>query len=154
MGTGLDKSRHPSAAAMTDLSRGGAPGRRVLLVDDHDGFRSAARALLVSEGFRVVGEAADGVSGVAAADRLAPDVVLLDVGLPDIDGFEVARRLAAGSRPTPVVVLVSARIAASYRRRLIGSPVRGLLSKADLTGPALMALLGPDAAGGEGGAGA
>ena len=116
-------------------------GWTVLVVDDHDEFRSAVRALLASEGFVVVGEAADGAAALTAAARLAPDVVLLDIQLPDIDGFEVARALTTGSRPPPAVVLVSTRGRSSYRRRLADSPALGFLSKADLTGPALLALL-------------
>jgi DNA-binding NarL/FixJ family response regulator len=65
----------------------------VLIVDDHDGFRESARALLEAEGFAVVGDAADGAAAVAAAGRLRPDMVLLDVQLPDVDGFAVAGRL-------------------------------------------------------------
>ena len=97
----------------------------VLIVDDHDGFRALARALLSSEGFEVVGEAGDGASALRAVDQLGPDVVLLDVQLPDLDGFEVAARLAADEAP-PAVVLVSTRHASSYRRRLAETSVRGL----------------------------
>jgi DNA-binding NarL/FixJ family response regulator len=125
---------------MPDMD-GRATSWTVLVVDDHDEFRSAARALLESDFFVVVGEAADGTAALAAAARLAPDVVLLDVQLPDIDGFEVARQLAARGLPSPAVVLVSTRGGSSYRRRLAESPALGFLSKADLTGPALMALL-------------
>jgi DNA-binding NarL/FixJ family response regulator len=71
----------------------------VLIVDDHDGFRSSARALLEAEGFDVVGEAGDAASALAAAARLRPEVVLLDIQLPGIDGFEVAARLAATPDP-------------------------------------------------------
>ncbi len=67
----------------------------VLIVDDHQGFRAGARALLEAEGFNVLGEAADGESAVEQARRLRPQVVLLDVQLPGIDGFAVAERLAA-----------------------------------------------------------
>ena len=62
----------------------------VLIVDDHPSFRASARVLLEAEGFDVIGEAADGTSGIAEARRLRPDLVLLDVQLPDIDGFDVA----------------------------------------------------------------
>src|SRR3954453_12429194 len=80
----------------------------VLLVDDHDGFRSTARALLEGDGYEVIGDTADGFSALDAARRLRPDVVLLDVQLPDIDGFEVTRRLQRGG-DTPAVVLISSR---------------------------------------------
>jgi len=112
----------------------------VLIVDDHSGFRSLARALLEAEGFDVVGEAEDGVSALVAIDRLHPRVVLLDIQLPDIDGFEVAQRLARGGDP-PAVVLVSTRGVSSYRRRLARSPVRGFISKSELSGNALSALV-------------
>jgi DNA-binding NarL/FixJ family response regulator len=115
--------------------------RRVLIVDDHEGFRSFARALLQAEGFEVVGEAADGESALEAAVELAPDLVLLDVQLPDGDGFDVADRLAAANRPPPAVVLVSTRDAAFYRRRLATTSARGFIPKGELSGPALLALV-------------
>ena len=90
----------------------------VLIVDDHDGFRESARALLEAEGFAVVGDAADGAAALVATLRLRPDVVLLDVQLPDVDGFAVAERLAALSEP-PRVVLISSRDAAAYGPRLV-----------------------------------
>ena len=112
----------------------------VVIVDDHPGFRSSARALLEAEGFAVVGEADDGQSALAAIGQLRPRVVLLDVQLPDIDGFEVAERLARGADP-PAVVLVSTRGVSSYRRRLARSPARGFIAKSELSGNALSALL-------------
>ena len=119
-------------------------GRTVLVVDDHAGFRSVARAVLESDGFDVVGEAADGAEALASAERLRPQLVLLDVQLPDIDGFVVAERLAAAGAGAPEVVLVSSRSAGAYRRRLVGTPARGFLCKTDLTGAALRELLGQD----------
>jgi DNA-binding NarL/FixJ family response regulator len=112
----------------------------VLIVDDHDGFRAFARALLGSEGFEVVGEAEDGASALRSVEELGPDLVLLDVQLPDFDGFEVAARLAAVEDP-PAVVLVSTRHAISYRRRLAETSARGFISKGDLSGAALAAVL-------------
>jgi DNA-binding NarL/FixJ family response regulator len=112
----------------------------VLIVDDHSGFRSLARALLEAEGFDVVGEAADGGSALDAVDLLHPNIVLLDIQLPGIDGFEVAERLARRGDP-PAVVLVSTRGVCSYQRRLARSPVRGFISKSDLSGNALSALV-------------
>src|SRR5258705_6941805 len=79
----------------------------VLIVDDHPSFRANARALLEAEGFEVVGEAEDGASALRAAAELSPELVLLDVQLPDLDGFEVARRLTENGGPA--VVLVSSR---------------------------------------------
>jgi DNA-binding NarL/FixJ family response regulator len=109
----------------------------VLIVDDHASFRSSARALLEAGGFDVVGEAADGRSALSAVQRLRPAVVLLDVQLPDLDGFAVAERLAE----VTAVVLISSRDASAYRRRLAGSPARGFLAKNELSGPALAALI-------------
>ncbi len=113
----------------------------VLIVDDHDGFRESARALLEAEGFAVVGDAADGAAAVAAVARLRPDVVLLDVQLPDVDGFAVAGRLAALHEP-PRVVLISSRDAVAYGPRLAAAPVCGFLAKQELSGASLAALVG------------
>jgi DNA-binding NarL/FixJ family response regulator len=115
--------------------------KTVLIVDDHDGFRESATALLEAEGFAVVGEAADGAAALAAVERLQPDVVLLDVRLPDIDGFVVAERLASVPDP-PRVVLISSREAAAYGSRLRRAPARGFLAKRELSGAALAALVG------------
>jgi DNA-binding NarL/FixJ family response regulator len=112
----------------------------LLIVDDYPRFRSFARALLSSEGFDVVGEAEDGAGAVAAALRLRPDVVLLDVQLPDASGFLIAERLAQLPDP-PQVVLISTRDASTYRERLDGARVRGFIAKADLSGDALAALV-------------
>ena len=91
--------------------------RTVLIVDDHAEFRGSARRLLEWAGVLVVGEAADGASAMAEALRLRPDVILLDVQLPDFDGFEVARRLARGPA-RPEIILTSSRAACDYRARL------------------------------------
>ena len=113
--------------------------RSVLIVDDHAEFRRSARAMLEAQGFEVVGEAIDGASALIGAARLQPRLVLLDVQLPDLDGFEVAARLADSSDP-PAVILTSTRAASSYRRRLATSPVLGFIAKAELSGEALAAL--------------
>lgn len=112
----------------------------VLIVDDHEAFRDAARSLLETEGFDVVGEAAGGRDALTEAERLRPDVVLLDIQLPDLDGFAVADRLAATSS-APDVVLISSREAATYGARLTSAPARGFLTKRDLSGAALADLL-------------
>jgi DNA-binding NarL/FixJ family response regulator len=116
------------------------PGRRVLVVDDHAGFRSCVRALLESEGFDVVGEAADGASAVARAAELLPDLVLLDIQLPDIDGFAVAEQLLVAG-PDLQIVLVSSRDRSSYGPLIERSGARGFLPKADLSGAALARVL-------------
>ena len=115
-------------------------GRTVLIVDDHEPFRRAARELLTAEGYEVVGEAGDGASAVSEARRLDPAIVLLDVQLPDVDGFEVARRLAAAGH-AGATILVSGR-AAGERRRIAESPALGFILKGELTGAALAGLLG------------
>jgi two-component system response regulator EvgA len=114
--------------------------RTLLIVDDHPAFRSAARKLLEEHGYRVVGEAADGEAGLVAARELRPDVVLLDVQMPGLDGFAVAEQLAAQSRP-PSIVLVSTREGADFGRLIERSGARGFIGKLDLSGPALDALL-------------
>ena len=83
-----------------------------LVVDDHPTFRRTARTLLESEGFEVVGEAVDGASAIEAAASLQPDVVLLDVYLPDMEGFEVAT--LAGNGTPPAVILTSSREASDF----------------------------------------
>lgn len=112
----------------------------VLIVDDHAPFRRLARLLLQADGFDVVGEAPDGESGLAAAEQLHPDVVLLDVQLPGMDGFSVARRLRHLGRP-PAVVLVSSRQECDYGPRVERSGARGFIAKDQLSGSALDALI-------------
>jgi DNA-binding NarL/FixJ family response regulator len=112
----------------------------ILIVDDHAEFRSLARALLEAGGFEVLGEAADGESALVAAASLRPELVLLDIQLPDVDGFEVAEQLAASADP-PAVVIIYSRQASSYRRRLAESPASGFISKGELSGEALAALV-------------
>ena len=113
-------------------------GSRVLIVDDHAGFRSAARAFLEAGGFDVVGVAGDGRSAVEAVRRLQPELVLLDAKLPDIDGFAVAATIPIGG---PRVVLTSSRDVASYRRQLASNPAWSFIPKSDLTVEALSAVV-------------
>jgi len=118
---------------------GGVP-TTLLIVDDHEEYRHSASALLEAEGFAVIGVAADGAAAIEAIQRLRPQVVLLDIQLPDIDGLQLAERLAAGPEP-PQVVLISSRDAAAYGPRLEAAPVRGFIAKRELTGAALAALV-------------
>ena len=97
--------------------------------------------MLEADGYRVVGEAQDGRSGIAAARTLRPDIVLLDVLLPDLDGFEVAAALT-GSDDAPIVVLTSSRDLSDFNRLVARSGARGFVAKAELSGAALEALLG------------
>lgn len=113
----------------------------LLLVDDHAGYRAFARALLTAGGFVVVGEAADAAGAVSEADRLDPDVVLLDVLLPDGDGFDVCERIVRVDG-RPAVVMTSSRDATAYRLRLAATSARGFIAKEDLTGAALHDLVG------------
>ena len=113
---------------------------RVLIVDDHVGFRGAARQLLQGMGCQVVGEAGTGAEALSEARRLKPDLVLLDIQLPDLDGFKVAASLSSEPEP-PVVVLVSSRDAAAYGPRLAAVGALGFIAKADLSAESLMALL-------------
>jgi DNA-binding NarL/FixJ family response regulator len=116
------------------------PARRVLLVDDHPSFRRCARALLTAEGFEVVAEAADGASALALAEEFSPELVLLDIQLPDIDGFEVADRLLARDPGLPIV-LVSGRDRAEYGSAIERSGALGFVAKTDLSKEALESLL-------------
>jgi DNA-binding NarL/FixJ family response regulator len=128
-----------AAAASTWHDRRVRP--TVVIVDDHAHFRAAATALLEAEGFPVIGAAADAAGALETVARLRPDVVLLDIQLPDRDGFTVAEQLAATPAP-PRVVLVSSREAAAYGRRLDTAPSDGFIAKRDLSGAALAALVG------------
>ena len=116
-------------------------GRTVLIVDDHAGFRVAARALLEAGGFDVVGEAEDGATAVLAAAELRPEVVLLDIQLPDVDGFSVAERLASDC-VSATIVLISSRDVSSFRRRVAAHPTWGFIPKSELSTEALAAALG------------
>jgi len=116
----------------------------VLIVDDHPTFRTFAKALLEGEGFDVVGESEDGASAVEAARSLRPDVVLLDVQLPDFSGFEVAGRLRAAGVSSSIV-LVSSRDASDYGDDIATSGATGFVAKGELSGPALRALLAGEA---------
>lgn len=115
------------------------PGR-VLIVDDHPRFRATARRALECDGWTVVGEAEDGTHGLAEAERLAPDLVLLDIGLPDVSGLVVAQQLADRA-PDVVVVLVSTQDAGDFAALAAEHGAKGFLPKAELSGPALDGLL-------------
>jgi len=114
----------------------------LLIVDDHPEFRRAARDLLASDEFVVVGEAAGAVEAVNLATILEPAVVLLDIKLPDGDGFTVAETLAGLGTQSPVVVLTSSHDAVVFRDRLTAAPVRGFVAKSDLSVGTLAELVG------------
>ena len=110
-------------------------------MDDHAGFRATARALLEVEGYDVVGEAQDGVQALRLAKELRPDLVLLDVQLPDFDGFEVASRLTAeNGADAPKIVLTSSRDGSDFGPLVAQSGARGFVAKAELSGGALARL--------------
>jgi DNA-binding NarL/FixJ family response regulator len=114
-------------------------GKRVLIVDDHEPFRAVARELLEGAGYVIAGEAGDAAEALAAVAAEAPDAVLLDVQLPDRDGFWVATALA--NRGGPTVVLTSSREAGDYGRRIVTCGARGFISKSELSAAAFAALV-------------
>ena len=131
VGTGLLSV--PARRTRTGLAcHAAAVSRSLLVVDDHAGFRALARQVLDGDVFAVVGEAATCSEALQQAHDLAPDVVVLDVALPDGSGFDVARELIASS-PAPAVVLVSSRSWSTLSRRLQQSGARGFLAKEQLS---------------------
>ncbi|MDQ3641130.1 MAG: response regulator [Actinomycetota bacterium] len=112
----------------------------VVIVDDHAGFRRMARRMLEHAGFDVVGEAADGQSALSSVASLRPELVLLDIQLPDLNGFVVAQHLA-DSGAGAVVILTSSRSASDYGARVARSSAIGFITKAELSGPAVAGLL-------------
>lgn len=119
------------------------PAGTLVVVDDHAGFRQVVREMLTAAGWRVIGEVSTGAAAPEMVMRLVPDLVLLDVVLPDMDGFDVAERLAAaGCRSA--VVLISGHDRSDFAGRVRAAPVRGFLPKEMISGPALTRLLGGD----------
>jgi CheY-like chemotaxis protein len=126
----------PAVGALHD----GRVQETLVIVDDHPVFRSIAREKLEADGIHVLGEAADGQSGLDTIAALRPTIVLVDIHLPDIDGFVVARRIADLIDP-PVVVLTSSRPGSHLRRRSVGSGAAGFIAKEHLSGAAVRILL-------------
>jgi DNA-binding NarL/FixJ family response regulator len=112
----------------------------VLVVDDHEGFRASARKLLQSEGFEVVGEAADAASGIEAARTLRPDVILLDVQLPDFNGIRASREIGALNGGS-AIILISSRDLDDLGGALAESPARGFIPKSELSGETIRRLM-------------
>ena len=111
-----------------------------MIVDDHPSFLAAARSLLAEDGFEIVGVATDGESAVRETLRVAPEIVLLDVSLPDMDGFEVAARLR-GAGASSTIVFTSSRDATDFGSLIAESGGAGFIAKADLSGEALRAVV-------------
>jgi DNA-binding NarL/FixJ family response regulator len=116
--------------------------KTVLIVDDHPSFRGSARAILEADGFEIVGEAETANGALALVATLHPDVVLLDVQLPDRSGFEVCADLVDGNGAAPRVVLVSSRDECDYGRQIAACGASGFVPKAELSGEAIAKLLG------------
>ncbi len=110
-----------------------------MIVDDHEGFRVMARRLLSREGFDILGEASNASSALSAVRDLRPDLLLVDVVMPGMDGFALVERLAQTFGDDPKAILISSR--AVSRSRLRKSPALGFISKADLTGARVADLL-------------
>ena len=118
------------------MAHDGCVPQSVLIVDDHEPFRRVVGELLRGSGYRVVGEAATGAQGLEAAARLRPEAVLLDVGLPDIDGFAVAAGLTAGG-DGPAIVLTSADPGLDFEALALSAGARRFVAKSDLATLAL-----------------
>jgi DNA-binding response OmpR family regulator len=113
----------------------------VLIVDDHPSFRASARAMLESEGFVVVGEAEDGATALDAVETLRPDIVVLDVQLPDMSGFDVCAALEQSNGHRPDIILVSSRDVSDYGELVSSSCACGFVAKGDLSGDLVSSLL-------------
>ena len=125
--------RKPAPAARLDRMK-------VLIVDDHPSFRASARRMLEAEGFEVVAEAGTGADALLAAEAWKPELVLLDVHLPDIQGFDVAARLQMNGS-APAVVLTSSHEASDFGALIETSGARGFIPKSELSGEALRRIL-------------
>lgn len=113
----------------------------IVIVDDHPSFRASARAILEAGGFEVVGEACDGASALETVRRLQPDVVLLDVQLPDATGFEISRLLEQANGSGPAIIFVSSRDLSDYGELVTTSGARGFVPKGELSSETIAALI-------------
>ena len=132
---------NPTAAGAAFCHDPSRMSRTALIVDDHPSFRASARAVLEAEGFDVVGELSEGASVVETVIELDPDVVLLDIQLPDMSGFDVCAALDACNGRSGKVILVSSRDASDYGDLVEISCACGFVPKGELSGEAIAALL-------------
>lgn len=116
--------------------------RSVLVIDDNPAFREALRQLLARGGFVVIAEAENGREGIRQAGAHRPDIAIVDVQLPDIDGFEVAGEIG-GLGLNVQVILTSSLDGADLGALVIDSPAEGFIPKAELSSSAIDALLVP-----------
>ena len=137
----VSKSAAGHTAQSTAVCHDPDVSRTVLIVDDHPSFRASARAMLESEGFEVVGEAANGAAALDAVRSLEPGLVLLDVQLPDMSGFDVCAARAAHDGKRPEIVLVSSRELDDFGELVDTSCACGFVPKGELSGELLAALL-------------
>lgn len=113
---------------------------RLLIVDDHAGFRDLAGPLLQGVGFELVGAVATGGEALTLLADCRPDVLLLDVQLPDTTGFEVCRAVLR-IQPDVRVVLCSIHPASDFGPEVTSCGAKGFLAKSQLSGAALLAFL-------------
>ncbi|MFI7586192.1 response regulator transcription factor [Spongisporangium articulatum] len=133
-----DETGTQSARAAAGVA---VPPVRVLIVDDQAPFRSVARTLVsLIRGWSVVGEAESGEAGVAAVDELGPQLVLMDINLPGINGVEATRRILA-AHPEVTVVLVSTYAAEDLPADALSVGAAGYIRKEELTPKLLRSLL-------------
>jgi DNA-binding NarL/FixJ family response regulator len=116
---------------------------RCLLVDDNDAFLETATVLLQRGGVTVVGVASNSAEALRQARALRPDVILVDIGLGDESGFDLARLLAQDERGGRAeVILISARAEIDYAELIAQSPAAGFLVKSELSAQAISRILG------------
>lgn len=116
-------------------------GLRVVLVDDDGRFRLKARRALEADGVEIVGEASTGAAALDSLATWSPDVVLLDIGLPDVDGLEVARQLQDTHDPPPVILISTREV--EYGQLVATGIARGYIPKDALSLAAILEVLGP-----------